>query len=134
MRTCLMTFLALAIACPAMATAWEYLTAHDDRSVALFYDRHSVRVSGDTVRVRVKRVFSEDEGRELAAEHGGGPAVAYVVEQVLLDCAGRRSKRGGATWYGVDGKVLDRTVAAPGAPWRPMRASGLGRALCDELD
>lgn len=122
-------------ACPALATDWKFLAAHDDRSVSLYYDRHSVRrVSGDIVRVRVKRVFSEDEGRELAAAHGQGEAVAYAVERVVIDCAGKRLRPGAATWFGVGGKVLDRTIAAPGVPWRPLHPGGLGEALCEQLD
>lgn len=122
------------LACPAQATDWKFLAAHDDKSVELYYDRHSVRVSGDLVRVRVKRVYAEDEGRELAAERGVADAVAFVVEQVTLDCPNRRQARTNATWYGRNGKVLDRTTAVSGLPWRPLRPGGLGEALCEELD
>jgi len=134
MRTCFFLVLAVAVASPALATDWVFLGAHDDQSVELYYDRHSVRVSGNTVWVRVKRVFSEDEGRELAAEHGDGQPIAYSVERILLDCAGRRIKRNAAAWFGVNGKLLERTVATPGVPWRPLRSGGLGQALCQELD
>lgn len=134
MRVCLVFLALLATACPALATDWKFLAAHDDQSVALYYDRHSVRVSGDIIRARVKRVFSEDEGREIAAEHGAAEVVAYVVERVTLDCANKRLAQSSASWFGVNGKVLDRMVAASGAPWRGMRPGGLGEALCEELD
>lgn len=134
MRACLFFLLLLATACPALATDWKFLAAHDDQSVALYYDRHSVRISGDVVRVRVKRVFSEDEGRDIAAEHGVADVVAYVIERVALDCPNKRQTQLGASWFGVNGKVLDRTMAAAGAPWRPLRPGGLGEALCEELN
>ncbi len=119
---------------PALATDWKYLAAHADQSVTLYYDRHSVRVTGDFVQVRVKRVFSEQEGRELAEDHEVPEAVAYSLEQVTLDCAGKRVARRAAVWVGVSGKTLDRDAPASGLPWRPMRPGGLGRALCEELD
>uniref|UniRef100_I2Q0C1 Surface-adhesin protein E-like domain-containing protein n=1 Tax=Desulfovibrio sp. U5L TaxID=596152 RepID=I2Q0C1_9BACT len=134
MRVCLVLAALLAMACPALATDWRFLAAHDDRSVELYYDRHSVRKTGDLVRVRVKRVYAEDEGRDIAAEHGVGDVVAFVVEQVTLDCPGRRQARMSAWWYGKNGKVLDRVVAASGMPWRPLRPGGLGEALCEELN
>ncbi|WP_428559440.1 MAG: surface-adhesin E family protein [Solidesulfovibrio sp. DCME] len=119
---------------PALATDWRFLAAHDDQSVTLFYDRQSVRVTGDFVQIRVKRVFSEQEGRELAEDHGVPEPVAYSVERVTLDCAGKRIARRAAAWVGVSGKTLDRDAPASGLPWRPMRPGGLGRALCEELD
>lgn len=133
MRVLLALAVLLAMAGPVLATDWKFLAAHDDRSVELSYDRHSVRKSGDLIRVRVKRVYAEDEGRDIAVEHGVGDVVAFVVEQVTLDCPNRRQARMSASWYGKNGKVLDRMVAAAGMPWRPLRPGGLGEALCEEL-
>lgn len=135
MRALLLTvLLGLCGAGPAWATDWVYLAAHADASVTLYYDRHSVRVTGDYVQVRVKRVFSAEEGRELAEDHGAPEPVAYAVERVTLDCGQKRIARRAAVWVGVSGKALDRDAPASGLPWRPMRPGGLGRALCDELN
>lgn len=133
MRLLLALLLVWGTACPALATDWRFLAAHDDQSVALYYDRHSVRATGDVVKVRIKRVFSEDEGREIAAEQGFAVGVAYALERVTLDCGNGRISRQQSAWIGVDGKVLDRAVA-PTQGWRAMRPGGLGEALCRELD
>lgn len=134
MRVLFLTVLLCAVCVgPALATDWVYLDAHADASVTLYYDRHSVRVRGDFVHVRVKRIFSEQEGRELAEDHGAPEPVAFAVEQVTLDCANKRIARRAAVWVGVSGKPLDRDAPASGLPWRPMRKGGLGRALCEEL-
>ena len=132
---CLLLTLLLVVgtACPALATDWRFLAAHDDQSVALYYDRHSVRTVGELVKARIKRVFAEDEGRDIAAEQGFAVGVAYAVERVTLDCANKRISRQQSAWFGVDGKVLDRTVA-PTQGWRAMRPGGLGEVLCRELD
>ncbi|WP_300156155.1 hypothetical protein [Solidesulfovibrio sp.] len=124
----------LVMAAPALATDWKRLAAEDDQSVTLFYDLHSVRVRGDFVQVRIKRVFSEQEGRELAEDHGVPEPVAYAVERVTLDCAQTRIARRSSAWIGVSGKTLDHDAPASGLPWRPMRPGGLGRVLCDELN
>ncbi len=134
MRALLLALLLSGVACPALATDWVLLAAHDDESVALFYDPHSVRVSGDIVHVRVKRVFSWQEGRDLGGEHGFSGPVAYSVEQVVLDCAAERLTRRSAVWVGVGGKMLDRTAPSSGNRWIRMHPGGFGRALCDELD
>ncbi|OLN27684.1 hypothetical protein DVDV_2020 [Desulfovibrio sp. DV] len=133
MRAFLALLLLLGSASPALATDWRFLAAHDDQSVALYYDRHSVRTAGEVVRVRIKRVFDEAEGVEIAAEQGFTEGVAYAVERVAVDCAARRISRQQAAWVGVGGKTLDRTVA-PSPGWRAMRPGGLGEALCRELD
>jgi hypothetical protein len=124
----------LAMAASALATDWKFLAAHADKSVSLYYDPHSVRVRGDFVQVRIKRVFSEQEGRELAEDHNAPEPVAYAVEQVTLDCENKRIARRAGVWIGVSGKALDRDAPASGLPWRPMRPGGLGRALCEELN
>ncbi|MHC1789343.1 surface-adhesin E family protein [Solidesulfovibrio sp.] len=133
MRTLLAMLLVLGAACPALATDWRFLAAHDDQSVALYYDRHSVHTAGEVVKVRIKRVFSADEGREIAEEHRLPDTVAYAVERVTVDCGRGRIRRQQAAWIGVGGKVLDRTVA-PSQGWRAMRPAGLGEALCRELE
>ena len=133
MRLFLTLLVVLGTACPALATDWRFLAAHDDQSVALYYDRHSVRITGDLIKARVKRVFAADEGRDIAAEQGVAVGVAYAVERVSLDCAQKRISRQQAAWIGVDGKLLDRTLA-PAQGWRPMRPGGLGEALCRELE
>lgn len=133
MRLLLALLLVLGMADAVLATDWRFLAAHDDQSVALYYDRHSVRTAGEVVKVRIKRVFSADEGREIAAEQGVAVGVAYAVERVSLDCANKRISRQQSAWIGIDGKVLDRTVA-PTQGWRAMRPGGLGEALCRELD
>ena len=133
MRLLLALLLVLGMADTVLATDWRFLAAHDDQSVALYYDRHSVRTAGEVVKVRIKRVFSEDEGREIASEQGFAVGVAYAVERVSLDCANKRISRQQSAWIGIDGKTLDRTVA-PTQGWRAMRPGGLGEALCRELD
>ncbi len=133
MKTCLFIVAFLVATPAAWATDWKFLAAHDDQSVALYYDRHSVRRSGDIVKVRVKRVFSEDEGREIAASQGFADIVAYSVEYTALDCARKRRANLRVTWFGVEGKVLDRTISSDYS-WRDMRPKGLGQALCEELD
>ena len=133
MRLLLTLLLVVGTACPALATDWRFLAAHDDQSVALYYDRHSVRPAGELVKVRIKRLFAEDEGRDIAAEQGFAVSVAYAVERVTLDCAQKRISRQQSAWIGVDGKLLDRTVA-PTQGWRAMRPNGLGAALCRELE
>ncbi|MFP5259709.1 MAG: surface-adhesin E family protein [Acidobacteriota bacterium] len=133
MRLLLALLLVLGTADTVLATDWRFLAAHDDQSVALYYDRHSVRTAGAVVKVRIKRVFAEDEGREIAAEQGFAVGVAYAVERVSLDCANKRISRQQSAWIGIDGKTLDRTVA-PTQGWRAMRQGGLGEALCRELD
>jgi|GEM_PF-2596130 len=132
MRVCLMLLAVMGMAGPALATDWQYLAGYADQSVTLYYDRHSVHVLGDVVKVRTKRVFSEDEGREMAVEQGFADNVAYVVERVALDCRRKRIARQQTAWIGVGGKVLDRTVAS-GYRWRDMRPGGLGEAVCEEL-
>jgi hypothetical protein len=123
----------LGTACPALATDWRLLAAHDDQSVTLYYDRHSVRVSGDLIKVRIKRVYASDEGLDVAAAQGLPEVVAYTVELVALDCGRNRLAPQRTTWFGERGKVLDRTIFS-GYPWRDMRPQGFGRALCEELD
>ncbi len=130
---CLVALLATTSA-SALATDWKFLAAYADKSVSLYYDSHSVRVRGDFVQVRIKRVFSEQEGRELAEDHNAPEPVAYAVERVTLDCENKRIARRAAVWIGVSGKTLDRDAPASGLPWRPMRPGGLGRALCEELN
>jgi hypothetical protein len=133
MRVFFVLLFFLGAACPALATDWRFLAAHDDQSVSLFYDRHSVRTVGEVVKVRVKRVFDEAEGLEIAAEQGFALGVAYAIERVTVDCPNKRISRQQAAWVGVDGKFLDRTVA-PSPGWRAMRPGGLGEALCRELE
>ena len=133
MRLLLTLLVVAGTACPALATDWRFLAAHDDQSVALYYDRHSVRTDGERVKVRIKRVFAPDEGRDIAAEQGFAVGVAYAVERVSLDCGQKRISRRQAAWIGVGGKLLDRTLA-PAQGWRPMRPGGLGEALCRELE
>ncbi len=123
----------LGVCPPAQATDWRFLAAHDDRSVELYYDRHSVRVSGEVLRLRIKRVFDEAEGLEIAHEMGFPTGVAYAMERVTLDCGQGRIIRQQAAWVGVDGKFLDRTLS-PTSGWRPMRPGGLGEAICRELE
>jgi hypothetical protein len=130
---CLVALLATTSA-SALATDWKFLAAYADKSVSLYYDSHSVRVRGDFVQVRIKRIFSEQEGRELAEDHNTPEPVAYAVEQVTLDCENKRIARRAGVWIGVSGKTLDRDAPASGLPWRPMRPGGLGRALCEELN
>ena len=134
MRLMVLTLaLVLGASATALATDWRFLAAHDDKSVALYYDRHSVRTSGEVVRVRVKRVFDETEGVEIAHELGFAVGVAYALERVTLDCGSHQIIRQQAAWVSVEGKFLDRTLAAASG-WRPMRSGGLGEALCRELD
>lgn len=133
MRAFLMLLAIMVAACPALATDWRFLAAHADQSVALYYDRHSVREFGGVINVRVKRIFSEDEGREVAAEHGFADVVAYTVERVALDCGRGRIARQGTAWFGVGGKLLDRVVTS-GYAWRDMRPGGLGETVCEALD
>lgn len=133
MRVFVALLLLLGSACPALATDWRFLAAHDDQSVSLYYDHHSVRQAGEVVKVRIKRVFDEAEGLEIAAEQGFAVGVAYAVERVSVDCGQHRISRQQAAWIGVGGKTLDRTVA-PSPGWRAMRPGGLGEALCRELD
>ena len=132
MRAFVLCLAIMGTACPALATDWQYLAGYADKSVTLYYDRHSVHVSGAIVKVRAKRVFSEDEGREIAAEQGFADSVAYVVERVALDCQRKRIARQQVAWFGVGGKLLDRTVTS-GFPWRDMRPGGLGEVVCEEL-
>ena len=116
----------------AYAVDWTLLGQSDNNDTTLYYAQKSVKVQGDYLRVQSKRVYSRDRGQELADDLGFPLAVAFSVETQTVDCAKHRRAFHKITYYGQQGKILDRIINQ-GYAWQPFTASGLNNALCDRL-
>ncbi len=122
-----------ALQAPAQAAEWTLLAQSDNNDTTLYYAEKSVQRLGDFVRLRTKRVYSKERGQELADDLGFQLAVAYTVETQTVDCAKMRRAVQKITYFGYQGKILDRTINQAYV-WRPYSETSLNNAVCDLLN
>ena len=121
-----------ALQAPAQAAEWTLLAQSDNNDTTLYYAQKSVQILGDFVRLRTKRVYSKERGQEIADDLGFPLAVASTVETQTVDCAKMRRAVQKITYYGHQGKILDRTLNQS-YEWRSYPAESLNNAVCDLL-
>ena len=134
MKALLVALAILAVALPqsVRAVEWELLAQSDNNDVSLYFVEKSVKVHGHYVHLQTKRVYSSERGQEMAEEMGLPLPVAYTVEFELVDCRKSRRAVQKITYYGTNGKVLDRTITQA-HNWQPIPENGLSNAVCDRF-
>lgn len=123
---------AAALPATVQAVEWKLLGQSDNNDTSLYYVEKSVKMLGKYVRLQTKRVYSSERGQEIANDMGFPTVVAFTVETQTLDCAKKRRAIQKITYYGQQGKILDRVINQT-YTWQPFISTGLSSALCERL-
>lgn len=116
----------------ARAVEWRLLAQSDNNDSSLYYVEKSVKMLGNYVRLQTKRVYSEERGQEIAEDMGFPLPVRYTIGFETVDCRNARRAVQKISYYGPNGKILDRTTTQAYS-WQPFNPTGLTNAICERF-
>ena len=115
---------ALALCAPAAASAQTWVRVVENEEATWFYDEDSLRSSGSTREVWVKRVMTQ----------AGADGVAQYLVLMQFDCSARRVNVAALTGYDGSGTALISGDYLDNPEWEAIRPGtmdeGVLLALC----